>query len=369
MDASTLKPINNSILACLISCALLAASLPGVAQTSSTPICVLPDSDTDGDGWGWEDNQSCRVAALAGVNTQASVNTSGGTPACALQDSDPDNDGWGWENNRSCRVVADTPVSEANSDTDTTNSEGNDLLDNGSADNGSVENDSDESSDNSDTHPVCESSDSDSDNDGWGWENNASCRVLPIPATFETDANETPATAASHVADSVTIETPVTIMPVGDSITHGVKEQSSYRKPLNDLLMQSECSFTFVGSQASNHGHDDFVSPHEGYSGHTADHFLDGISNSAGDNRGISDSMERFEPDVVLLHLGTNDSVRGHNVNQTVAELDQIIAMILLHNPSATVLLANVIPWYRDVPSQLTIDCLLYTSPSPRDRG
>ena len=68
--------------------------------------------------------------------------------------------------------------------------------------------------------------------------------------------------------------------------------------------------------------------------------------------------MARFAPDVVLLHLGTNDSRRGQNVNQTVAELDQIIATILLHNESATVLLANVIPWYRDEATQIAVDTL-----------
>ena len=356
-----MKPTSNTFLVCLISCAFISASPPGNAQTPPTPTCVAPDSDSDGDGWGWENEQSCRVALLSIVNTgsnsntvsnnTSSNNTGDNPPVCALPDSDLDNDGWGWENNRSCRVVADTSGSESNSDTDNQNS---------------GENDSAASTGSAGIHPACISRDSDPDGDGFGWENNASCRVLPISATLETTVNETTDTVPGDIADTAPAitpdtaanDTPVLIMPVGDSITHGTGGQSSYREPLNNLFIQEECSFTFVGSQTTNNRHDGFVSPHEGYSGHNADHFLNGLSNGAGDNRGISDSMARFAPDVVLLHLGTNDSRRGQNVNQTVAELDQIIATILLHNESATVLLANVIPWYRDEATQIAVETL-----------
>ena len=137
-------------------------------------------------------------------------------------------------------------------------------------------------------------------------------------------------------------------MAVGDSITHGVHGQTSYRKPLNDLLNQAGCSFRYVGSQNTNFLHSAFVSPHEGYNSHTVDEFLTGHSDAAGNNRGISNSMASFSPDVVLLHIGTNDAIRGQNISETIAELDQMIAIIFQQNPSATVLLANVIPWFRD---------------------
>ena len=120
-------------------------------------------------------------------------------------------------------------------------------------------------------------------------------------------------------------------MAVGDSITHGVRGQQSYRKPMNDLLAQATCDFQFVGSQINTSPPSDFVSPHEGYTVHRADDFLTGRSDEAGDNRGIASAMALSNPDVVILHIGTNDARLGQNNSETVAEIDQIVATILKH--------------------------------------
>ena len=100
-----------------------------------------------------------------------------------------------------------------------------------------------------------------------------------------------------------------------------------------------------VGSQQTNLGHRTFVSPHEGYNGHRADHFLTGLNNFAGNNEGASVAVNRFNPDLVLLHLGTNDMLQNQNIADTVAEIDQIISIIL--DAGADVLVANVIPVFR----------------------
>ena len=230
---------------------------------------------------------------------------------------------------------------------------------------------------------VCESAGSDPDGDGWGWENNRSCRIAASssaePSAPEPVQLPEPAQPPEPVQSPAPEQSPdpepapapartLKIMPVGDSITHGVSTENttSYRDPLSRLLNNANCRYEYVGSQRTNYNHSTFVSPHEAYFGHRADHFLTGLNNRAGDNRGIVDSMASFNPDVVLLHIGSNDAREGQNTGDIIAEIDQIIAAILNRNSSAQVLIANIIPWYRAEQSQVR-SCLLYTSPSPRD--
>ncbi len=274
---------------------------------AATPICQSASSDSDNDGWGWENDQSCLVAS--GRNSDIVT--------CSSGNSDPDGDGWGWENGLTCRV--------ATTDTDDQRDDGH--------------------------TPVCDSSDSDSDNDGWGWEDDRSCRVLiaeepPVCSGDTVDDNgdgwgwEDNQTCRFE-SEPAPVEM-VRIMPVGDSITHGHRSVNSYREPLEDLLEANDCNFRYVGSQQRNYLHDGYRAPHEGYSGHTADDFLNGYYN----NRGIDHSMSSHEPDVVLLHIGSNDMNRGHSISGTIVEIDQIINIIHQQNSIATVLLANVVPWY-----------------------
>ncbi|MEM7257953.1 MAG: carbohydrate-binding domain-containing protein [Pseudomonadota bacterium] len=313
----------------------VAAPLGAGKALAATPACQTTDSDSDGDGWGWENNQSCRVT---GTST-GSDNATGNNNACSSSDSDPDGDGWGWENNQSCRVTQTTDGSDSQSDAAGT--------------------------------PDCVAANSDPDNDGWGWENGRSCRVTD-DSEDAAAPEETPTapenTEVAECSDSVvddnndgwgwennqscriqTTTTPTVtlkVMPVGDSITHGHRSVSSYHKPLEALFDDNNCNFQYVGSQLKNFAYDGYRAPHEGYSGHTADHFLTGNNNTAGDNRGINDSMVRYNPDVVLLHIGSNDMNRGDSVDGTVSEIDKIVDIIHQQNSRTIVLLANVIPWY-----------------------
>ena len=54
-----------------------------------------------------------------------------------------------------------------------------------------------------------------------------------------------------------------------------------------------------------------FQSPHEGYSGHPANYFIPG--QTGGGNPGI-DTMISASPDIVLLHLGSNDMRLGQSI-------------------------------------------------------
>ena len=75
------------------------------------------------------------------------------------------------------------------------------------------------------------------------------------------------------------------IMAVGDSITEGVLGQRSYRSALVPSSAVTECEFEMVGSKLNNETSTNFQSPHEGYSGHPANYFIPGQTQSG--NPGI----------------------------------------------------------------------------------
>lgn len=135
------------------------------------------------------------------------------------------------------------------------------------------------------------------------------------------------------------------ILPLGDSITEGVP--CTYRYTLDQTLRRAALPFEFVGSTSDRHHYPgDWDSDHEGHSGwttHDIQRYLDGWLNG-------------YTPDVVLLHLGTNDivsiayGVRGGllqthcTFENSLEALTQIIRRLRAANPRVTILLAKVLP-------------------------
>ena len=146
------------------------------------------------------------------------------------------------------------------------------------------------------------------------------------------------------------IELPVTptrsIMAVGDSITQGANLQRSYRYHLIQKLELAGCEHTRVGSQTGTELETDFNSPHESYSTMKADHFLTGYTTWSGENEGIEITMDRYFPDVVLMHIGSNDLYYEESIESVIDDIRQIVSIITTTNPDAVVLLSNLIPWY-----------------------
>jgi lysophospholipase L1-like esterase len=124
------------------------------------------------------------------------------------------------------------------------------------------------------------------------------------------------------------------IMPLGDSITNGwyvSVYRWGYRKPLYDLLTSNNYDFDFVGSQVGG----SFADPnHEGHDGWTAGniyYFVTGWLNT-------------YQPDVVMLHIGTNDVIGGSQDANTVnAILNLIDAYEQANSRNVTVILALII--------------------------
>ncbi len=117
----------------------------------------------------------------------------------------------------------------------------------------------------------------------------------------------------------------VTIMPLGDSITYGNSygndpidmqgEFASYRKLLWEDLGASGYTVDFIGSE--NSGGDllpAFDTDHQGHWGDTALEIADDVY----------DNLSNNEPDVVLLHIGTNElRTDTTDVEQVLNEIDK----------------------------------------------
>jgi lysophospholipase L1-like esterase len=138
------------------------------------------------------------------------------------------------------------------------------------------------------------------------------------------------------------------IMPLGDSITQADSSHDSYRRPLWKLLQSGGYRVEFVGSENENHRGGppirDFDLDHEGHWGWRTDEVLSNIGSWA----------RAARPDVVLLHLGTNDALEGESPASTVSEIERIIDRLREANATVTVLVAKVIPtantsWNRDI--------------------
>jgi len=126
------------------------------------------------------------------------------------------------------------------------------------------------------------------------------------------------------------------VMPIGDSITAGSVLRDSYRRPLWHLLNDAGLDTDFVGSRNTEVPNPDFDTDHQGFSGWTADQFLE--------NGRMERWAQDYLPDVVLIHLGTNDIFQGQSVSSTIDEIGQIIDSVRGTNPRVIVLVAQIIP-------------------------
>ncbi len=139
-------------------------------------------------------------------------------------------------------------------------------------------------------------------------------------------------------------QTPLRIMPLGDSITQGYRY--GYRRALWLALEQAGIETDFVGSMSRGHIRDsqaqDFDGDHEGHWGYQAETVLARIDEWAA----------RARPDIVLMHLGTNDVGRGRDGDETAGEIARIIQRLRRHNPGIHVLLAAIIPVAHDLVSR-----------------
>ncbi|MEU8890816.1 SGNH/GDSL hydrolase family protein [Streptomyces sp. NPDC048442] len=123
------------------------------------------------------------------------------------------------------------------------------------------------------------------------------------------------------------------VMPLGDSITEGVGSttRSGYRAQLWNLLQDHAPVVDFVGSQQ----HGQLPDPdHEGHSGW----LIEGLAAH------IDTWLAAARPHVVLLHIGTNDLDRDHQVATAPARLAALIDQIIAASPDTAISVASLVP-------------------------
>ncbi|RMD99733.1 MAG: hypothetical protein D6814_05025, partial [Calditrichaeota bacterium] len=127
----------------------------------------------------------------------------------------------------------------------------------------------------------------------------------------------------------------VKILPLGDSITRGdggSQPYHGYRDTLASDLTNKGIVFDFVGLHHDGDG--SFDGDHQGMPGARADEVADTTSIVLG----ITD------PDVVLVHLGTNDLNQGQTVASTITDITNVIDDIHVYNGAIKILVAGIIP-------------------------
>lgn len=136
----------------------------------------------------------------------------------------------------------------------------------------------------------------------------------------------------------------VKIMPLGDSITEGGNSRDSgssatygYRGPLWTKLKLAGYRANFVGSLS--HGDDykaidnTFQTAHEGHWGKRIDEIAPNVTGY----------LDTYEPDIVLIHLGTNDIAQNQTPASTASEFGQLLDTIHTHSPLTHIVVTPII--------------------------
>lgn len=128
------------------------------------------------------------------------------------------------------------------------------------------------------------------------------------------------------------------ILPLGDSITHG--DPNSYRKTLYDLIIARINKFIFVGSERNNPANErgGWCKRHEGHPGWTTQDI----------DESFDDLTKRYDVDIALIHLGTNDilgfPMGQYDVDVSEKHLRSIIAKLRSKNDEIDIYVAQILP-------------------------
>jgi lysophospholipase L1-like esterase len=156
-------------------------------------------------------------------------------------------------------------------------------------------------------------------------------------------AGSAEAAAVPSVAAASAFGRPLRVMPLGDSITAGVgsPSRSSYRTDLRRRLAGAGVAVDFVGSQRSGPGPDP---DHEGHGGWTIDRI----------SRHLDGWLATYRPDIVLVHLGTNNVTRGEAAPVIAAKLSALVDQIRVDLPASRIVVSTIIG--SKVRAELTVD-------------
>lgn len=176
-------------------------------------------------------------------------------------------------------------------------------------------------------------------------------------------------------------------MTLGNSITQGGEVHPSYRYELWKMLVDAELDFEFVGSMDTNWYRNapdteqgaDVASPvmgeeykgstfnnrHEGHWGWTLREKLYGKENPTSykrDKGKLSEWLKGYTPDLVLMHLGTNDMIHSQPLDSTINRLTRVVHQLRADNKGVAILMAKITPipaHYANVDSSMQYNRLI----------
>lgn len=126
----------------------------------------------------------------------------------------------------------------------------------------------------------------------------------------------------------------IRVMPLGDSLTYGIGSSTGggYRLPLWDDLLAEGIHITYVGSQEN--GPSGFNPANEGHPGWRIDQLA----------ARVVEWLHTYQPQIILLHIGTNDIVQNDDLKNAPTRLSSLINQITSTVPDSTLLVAQIIP-------------------------
>lgn len=130
---------------------------------------------------------------------------------------------------------------------------------------------------------------------------------------------------------------PVRIMPLGDSITEGCCSDQlagSYRQRLYTLLTGAGYNVDYVGTLSDSISSGLPDTDHQAFDGYRIEHLEASV--------GIW-LKKTNDPDVILIHAGTNDFWVGATLETAEARLDKLLDKICGMRPHAKIIVASLI--------------------------
>jgi len=130
------------------------------------------------------------------------------------------------------------------------------------------------------------------------------------------------------------------VMTVGDSITLGAIDRPAYRYPMQGDSRYAACRIYLVGSFGRAWADGPPTAP---FANANHNHVSRGGNTVADLQADVRQQVAVHQPDVVLIHLGTNDVQKNRNLVDSKARLTSMIQDIVAQRPGALVLVAKVI--------------------------
>jgi len=164
--------------------------------------------------------------------------------------------------------------------------------------------------------------------------NDAAAENPSDAATVETSVDAALEPPADAAVDAPIEVKGMAIMPLGDSITDGARSStaSGYRAELwKRMLGLAGYSVDFVGSLRSGQLPD---TDNEGHSGWRIDQIT----------ANIDAWLATYKPNIVLLHIGTNDMARDYEVATAPNRLSALVDKIAADVPGVTIVVAQIVP-------------------------